>query len=287
MSLAAHTLAHMVPGSLSPSRAADFMQCALLYRFRAIDQIPEPPSSAAVRGTLVHSVLEHLFDAAPEQRTLDAAISDLPSRWAAMTQESPELPALLEQDGITHEQWMTQGAALLETYFRLEDPTSFNPAEREVLIEWTTDEGIKLKGFVDRLDRANNGMTRVVDYKTGKAPREGFEAKAMFQMRFYALVLWRSTGVIPSLLQLLYLSGGGEILRYQPDEADLVATERKVKALWQAITAAYEQQSFRPNPSALCSWCTHKALCPAFGGELPTFPVQRQIEAPVELGSDL
>ena len=43
--------------SLSPSRAADFKTCPLLYRFRTIDRLPEKKSLAAVRGTLVHSVL--------------------------------------------------------------------------------------------------------------------------------------------------------------------------------------------------------------------------------------
>ena len=44
--------------ALSPSRASDFMQCPLLYRFRVIDRLPSPPSAAAARGTLVHAVLE-------------------------------------------------------------------------------------------------------------------------------------------------------------------------------------------------------------------------------------
>ena len=43
--------------ALSPSRAADFMVCPLLYRFRVIDRLPSPPSHAAARGTLVHAVL--------------------------------------------------------------------------------------------------------------------------------------------------------------------------------------------------------------------------------------
>ena len=51
-----------IVGALSPSRAGDFMTCPLLYRFRVIDQLPERPSPAAVRGTLVHAVLERLYD---------------------------------------------------------------------------------------------------------------------------------------------------------------------------------------------------------------------------------
>ena len=61
----------VVLGSLSPSRAADFKTCPLLYRFRCIDRLPEEPSRAAVRGTLVHSVLESLFDLPSAERTVE------------------------------------------------------------------------------------------------------------------------------------------------------------------------------------------------------------------------
>ena len=67
-------------------------------------------------------------------------------------------------------------------------------------------------------------------------------------MKFYALVVWRTRGVIPRMLQLIYL-GNGEMLRYEPDERDLLATERKVEALWKAIQRANETGEWRPNKS--------------------------------------
>jgi putative RecB family exonuclease len=261
----------MQAGSLSPSRASDFMQCALLYRFRAIDRLPEPPSSAAVRGTLVHTVLERLFDAPGPDRTVDMALAQVPDAWTTLRQEDPAIEALLASEGIDDESWLASIGRLVHAYFTLEDPTTFDPEGRELLVEWKVDEELMLRGYIDRIDRAPDGQVRVVDYKTGKAPRAGFETKAMFQMRFYALLLWRTTGQVPTLLQLLYL-GSGEALRYSPDEADLVATERKVRALWSAITAATAARDFRPSPSALCGWCSHKPLCPAFGGTPPEFP---------------
>jgi len=118
---------------------------------------------------------------------------------------------------------------------------------------------------------APSGAVRVVDYKTGRSPREAFEGKALFQMKFYALVLWRTTGVVPTLLQLMYL-GDREVLRYAPDEEDLLATQRKLLALWSAIERAVEARDFPPNPSKLCGWCDHQALCPSFGGTVPPFP---------------
>ena len=62
-----------VLGALSPSRAGDFMTCPLLYRFRTIDRLPEPSSPDAVRGTLVHKVLEDLFDLPAADRTPERA----------------------------------------------------------------------------------------------------------------------------------------------------------------------------------------------------------------------
>lgn len=249
------------------------MTCPLLYRFRAIDRLPEAPSAAAVRGTVVHAVLERLFDLPADQRSPETAIALLAPEWERLLEEEPGLLDLFAEDteGSALATWLGEAGALITSYFSMEDPTRLQPADRELHVECELASGIRLKGYVDRLDVAPNGAVRVVDYKTGKAPREQFEGKAMFQMRFYALVLWRTRGEVPALLQLMYL-GDREILRYQPDEADLLATERKIEALWTAIARATESGDFRPNPGPLCGWCDHKSLCPAFGGTPPPMP---------------
>ncbi|MEO3784295.1 PD-(D/E)XK nuclease family protein [Actinocorallia sp. B10E7] len=268
-----------VIGSLSPSRAGDFMTCPLLYRFRVIDRIPERPSPAAVRGTLVHAVLERLFDLPAAQRTPETARGLLDPQWERLLAEEPELACLFEdaEDG-DREEWLAQAHTMLERYFTLEDPRRLEPADRELFVETVLSSGLKLRGYIDRVDVAPAGELRIVDYKTGSAPRADFEARALFQMKFYALVLWRLRGRVPSLLQLMYL-GNGEVLRYVPDEADLRATERKVEALWQAIRRAMDSGDWRPRPGRLCDWCDHQVRCPEFGGTPPPLP-----RGPVEAG---
>ena len=261
----------MAPTAISPSRAGDFMQCPLLYRFRVVDRLPEAPSPAAVRGTVVHAVLERLFDLPRGDRTLEAARDLLPSQWSRVREEAPELATLFDGDAEAVTSWLAGAEDLLARWFELEDPTRLEPADRELYVETTLDDGLMLRGYVDRVDVAPDGRIRVVDYKTGRAPRESFEAKALFQMKFYALVLWRLRGTVPAMLQLVYL-GSGEILRYEPEEADLLATERKVKALWAAIERAAQTGDWRASPSRLCGWCDHKPLCPAHGGTPPPIP---------------
>lgn len=279
--------AAVVVGSLSPSRAGDFMTCPLLYRFRVIDRIPERPSAAAVRGTLVHAVLERLFDLPTGARTPEAALEMLAPEWDRLLEAEPELAELFDDgaDGeAEHAEWLGQARRMVERYFTLEDPRRLEPAERELFVETVLDSGLKLRGYIDRVDVAPSGDVRIVDYKTGTAPRADFEARALFQMKFYALVLWRLRGRVPRLLQLMYL-GNGEILRYEPDEADLRATQRKVEALWQAIRRAMETGEWRARTGRLCDWCDHKERCPEFGGTpppLPAAPVDRPSPADLE-----
>src|SRR4051794_38147002 len=248
------------------------MSCPLLYRFRSIDRLPEPPSPDAVRGTVVHKVLEDLFDLPAAQRTPATAEAMLAPAWESLAGEVPELAAMFEADGGPEAaEWLASCRSVLDRYFTLEDPSRLEPAERELYVETLLESRLLLRGIVDRIDIAPDGAIRVVDYKTGRSPGEMFEAKALFQMKFYALVIWRTRGVIPAMLQLVYL-GNGEMLRYVPDERDLLATERKVEAIWQAIRLAEESGDWRPNRSRLCDWCAHRALCPAWGGTPPPLP---------------
>jgi putative RecB family exonuclease len=257
-------------GSLSPSRASDFKTCPLLYRFRSIDRLPQRPTAAATRGTLVHAVLERLFDLPAGQRSPAAAEALLEPEWARLAEAEPGLAELFETPEALTE-WLASARGLLTGYFTLEDPNRLAPAERERLVEVVTESGLRLRGFVDRIDVAPTGEIRVVDYKTGAAPRESFEGKAMFQLKFYALVIWRTRGVVPRLLRLLYL-GDREILDYTPDPEELLRFERTLQAIWAAIDRATTARDFRPSPGPLCGWCDHQALCPAHGGTPPPFP---------------
>ena len=187
-----------------------------------------------------------------------------------LTADEPELASLFGNDAECTA-WLEEAAAMLDRYFTLEDPRRIEPTHRELCVEAELASGLRLRGYIDRLDVAPGGQTRIVDYKTGTAPPEEFEARALFQMRFYALALWRAQGRMPALLQLMYL-GNGEIVRYEPDESDLRATERKIEALWRAIERAHQDRDWRPRPGRICEWCAHQAICPAFGGTPPPLP---------------
>jgi len=258
--------------ALSPSRAADFKQCPLLYRFRAIDRLPEAASAAQLRGSLVHTALEELYALPATQRDADTACSLVEPAWERITAEEPARAAQL--DPALRPQLFDEARALLSGYYRLEDPTRFEPDSCEQRVEVELEDGTVLRGFIDRIDVAATGELRVVDYKTGKAPpaaRVAAEFKAMFQMKFYAVALLRSRGVLAARLRLIYLADG-QVLDYTPDRDELLRFEKTLIAIWRAIQSASQTGDFRPSPSRLCQWCPHQEHCPEFGGTPPPYP---------------
>src|SRR5215210_6978436 len=122
-----------LPSALSPSKVASFKDCALAFRFSAIDRLPEPPSPGAAKGTLVHRALELLLWRPAVERTLEAALADL-ERATTEVLAHPEY-ARLEDDPDLRADLVGEADRLVRRYFELEDPTRVNAIGLEVYLE--------------------------------------------------------------------------------------------------------------------------------------------------------
>jgi putative RecB family exonuclease len=251
------------PTGLSPSRVSSFQDCALAFRFSAIDHLPEPSSLPAVRGTLVHAALERLFALPPEARTPECATTCLAEAHAAM-QDDPEYVGLaLDEDADLALRERAQ--ELIDNYFRLEDPTAITPIGIELRLEAPLGD-LNLRGIIDRLELDADGGLVVTDYKTGAAPRQQFEQGRLGGVHFYSFLCEELFGVRPSKVQLLYLADPVAIVAEPTDQASR-GLRRKLTAVWTAIERSCEREDFRPRPSKLCDWCAFQTHCPAFGGD--------------------
>lgn len=217
----------------------------------------------------MHAVLESLYGLPRGERVPERALALTEPTWQHLLENRPEVASVLEPDGLAP--FLDEVSRLVRGYYRLENPTGFDPESCESLVEVRLVDGSPLRGYVDRIDIAPDGRLRVVDYKTGRVPAPDAEQRALFQLKFYALIVYRTRGVVPAQLRLIYLRGG-EILTYTPDAGELVRFERIVSALWAAITAAGRDGDFPPRPSGLCRFCEYQPLCPAFGGTPPRYP---------------
>ncbi|MCZ7528683.1 MAG: PD-(D/E)XK nuclease family protein [Acidimicrobiia bacterium] len=242
---------------------SSFKDCPLAYRFAYVDRLPEPPSPAASKGTLVHRALELLMCRPPAERTVEAALADL-ARAHEELADDPDLAGL----DLTPEEWErfhADAEALVRRYFELEDPTRVHPIGLELKLAVQLGR-VTVRGIIDRLELDGDGELVVTDYKTGVVPSERYEQARLGGVHLYALLCERMLGRRPARVQLLYLSKPEAIIA-TPSERSIAGVERRTAAVWSAIERACATEDFRPSPGRLCDWCSFRTYCPAFGGD--------------------
>lgn len=233
------------------------------FRLIYIDGHQEPPTLATTRGTLVHAVLEHLFDLPASERTVENALELIEPHRERLFANDANFAALFPT-AQTREAWEEEVKKLVTRYFTVENPQRLEPHARELFLEASTETGILLRGFVDRVDRAPNGATRVVDYKTGKSPQPRYLDDKLAQLNFYALLLRQSGCGVPQRMQLVFLADG-KVLTLDPQAAQVDYFAQGIEKLWQDIKRAIHTEVFSVRPGPLCNWCQVRQFCPAKG----------------------
>ena len=232
---------------------------------------PEPPSAPAARGTLVHSVLEQMFGRPAEERTPDLTAAQVTPVWERMAAEHPELAAMLP--GRRLPAWLQSAQELVRTYFTPGGSAAVRPG------------GVRVR----RGDRGRRTPCRCGGSSTGSIlrrpascgssttrpaapPGPDFEARALYQLKFYALMIFRLRGVVPAQLKLIYLADGLS-LQYAPSEAGIdQLRERRSAHCGRRSPGPWRPAISRRGRSWMCQWCAHQALCPEFGGTPPPYP---------------
>lgn len=206
----------LLPKRLSPSRLADFLQCPRLFYFRVICRLSSPPTFATAVGTLTHAVLEHLFDAPPEERTLPQALAQIPEQWTRLTvvppapqgpedgsraRERAERNAAAYRDlapagSAAESELLDRAVEMVRGWFAMEKVANIDPTQVPLPSGGTLDGrevavgapigGVYVHGSIDRVDQwdGQTGPTYAIsDYKTGKVPGAGKDYPAHVRER--------------------------------------------------------------------------------------------------------
>lgn len=258
--------------SLSPSRASDFKQCPRMYKLKSIDRIPTEPTVHQARGTTAHLALERLFREDAVDRTPERLYDLFREAWVELrATDYPDMFESVEQE----REWGLGSLQLLADYFTIEDPTSFEPDELEMVLTVDLDDEMRIRGILDRMETISvpdgaGGLREllvITDYKTGKAPPERFADEAFFALKIYALLIRKMRGVTPDRVRLLYLKGPTEY-NLDIDDEQLDAMHEHLSDLWATINSAIDEDDWPTKQSVLCDWCDFQStLCPAFNSK--------------------
>ena len=248
------------PRHLSPSSASTFRQCPRRWRLRYIDKLPDPKGEPAVLGTLVHEILEELLSLEAKDRSIDTAKGIARRLWDRISDDEDFVGLCLSESEVKSFMW--KAWRLIERYFALEDPAEVDVvrAEQELSVEIG---GVPFFGIVDLTERVSSGL-RVVDYKTGKAPRSRYLDDKLSQVWLYAAALAEKDFDV-SEVRLMYLTSGS--IDRPLDSTAVTSAVENHRQTWDRLCVAIDTENFSYKTGPLCNWCPYLDHCPEGAAE--------------------
>jgi RecB family exonuclease len=246
---------------LSYSRVSTYNECPRKFELKYIQKIEEPFHWYFSYGKSIHAVLERLLSC------------HLGEDGRLYGNDTALFPTSLSQ--LLDENWLTEGYAdateedrkrrqalrVLMAFFPVFQSTWQQMLYVEHVINTELD-GVPFTGIVDRIDRVDDRVLRIVDYKSAK-PRE---ASALTSHRFQVALYAAALGQLKEfrgkrfILQTYYLR---ENLKAEMDEGaeNCIAKSREVLA-----TTAHRilRGDFRGKRSNKCYSCDYRGVCSVF-----------------------
>jgi DNA helicase-2/ATP-dependent DNA helicase PcrA len=137
--------------------------------------------------------------------------------------------------------WKAEGLEAIKNYIATY-PEDFIPDRLEVPVELILENGIKVIGKVDRIDRSPDGSITIIDYKTGRSEAKPAAIKDNLPLAIYAAALSQRKEKVESI-QLHYLMTGQQLSL--PITTDYtMSTVERVAEIISRIEQAYKTNTF-------------------------------------------
>ncbi len=262
-----------LPGYESHSSISTYRACPLRYGFRYVERRPGDVSPGQFAfGSAVHKAFEAF------------GLAHIRARADGTAEPGPEtlqdaLDRKLASSGLTDDEIEAarrRAVPVLARFLEVSARTGADPVAVELGFGVGVElagcaGGFRFVGYVDRVDRALDGTTEIVDYKTGRT-RSQADVDADAQLTAYAFGCARgglrdpATGAtLPPALRLgLYFAESGEMLWTTRTDEQLAAFET---GLVETVGQIHDREfPARPAPWR-CRWCEYRRECPAASPE--------------------
>jgi len=230
---------------LSASRIKTFLQCQLHYYAHYILEVEDPTHILTVMGSAIHRMFE-LATIARIAGQKDAAPLEFREQALKEFNVAESLYSLMEE---------LTGNAVNWGYFRNVGRT----VGCEMEFEFFVPSGIKVTGFIDRLD-VNVQDADVIDIKTQKSKFDDDELKDNWQARIYNIGARTLRPEITGQVSVSFW-----LLRHQVQKVWMSAESvgcdiADLEDMGARIRACTNPE---PSPSFLCAFCGYHDKCPA------------------------
>ena len=248
----------------SPSSINTFKQCPRKYYYQYILKAPTKPSIHLVRGRVVHSVLEDIYDEDVSQLTLEnykehfqACIGRLfVGHWNKASEELETLglnenvlAGYFEESVVMLFNWLN---SFCRQIAQMDAPTfqdRFEALKPQRELQFYSEKH-QVRGFIDAIQEVN-GQVHIVDYKTSK--RDKMTSEYRLQLAIYSLMYFEKYGRLPHKAGLFFLKHGARDIDVDASLLQLAVNEI---AFVHAHTESEDINDYPKNVTALCRWRT-------------------------------
>lgn len=257
----------------SYSRLEQYKNCPMAYKLKYVDEKTTEDTSLALElGSLCHYVLETKGKMLKEDGIVNyEVLSNLLDQGLVNANEDSTKPTeqMLGVNALRPKYWEEWGKTdkgsgmnyddkirlFKDTVIKTEmEDDDWSPEYFERYFEFVWDNKVILHGFIDRIDM-QNGMYRVVDYKTSKKVYDQSKLSTSLQFSIYGLGILLEFGQLPVEYQYRFV-----LLNEKQNALSLNWEKRALKNLtdlFNCIEHDHKEDEFIPSPSPLCHWCNY------------------------------
>jgi putative RecB family exonuclease len=252
-----------VQSVFSPSSLNCFENCPKQYSFRYVEKIQvDTEGVEAFVGKRVHEVLERLYRFVGDNML--PGLEKVLSRYRANFDAQYDAARVrIVRDGTDLGFYRDAGARSLENYYRRHYPFDGDQTVGlEKPIQFALDEEGRypLRGIIDRIARAKDGVLEIQDFKTARRIPKQEALDRDRQLGLYELAIREQFGESGEIRLVWHyvLLDQRRVSQRSPEQREKLRSDTV-----RAIDKIRSEREFAPKPSGLCGWCEYRERCPA------------------------
>jgi len=234
---------------LSYSQISLYQSCPLCYKLQYIDGLKPKDKWYFSFGRTMHACAEYFFKVrVPPPPSLEELLHFYEQNWLSEGYESTEEEA----------RYKAYGREILAEFWKIHQAGFKMPIAVERLF-YIDIEGVKLTGYIDRVDKLDSGRLSIVDYKTNKELFTTEDLEKNLQLTLYQLAAEHTWQLPVERLTLYHFRSNTPRSCGPRNETQLNEARRLVLEVAEGIT----QQKFPPIENQYCP-CDFPEYCPYY-----------------------